>query len=97
MNIALPASLQSRVHAGDRVLVRPEKITFGPVGPAALAATVTSRVFQGNHWLYQFDTPLGVVLVIRQNDGDVQPAVGENVDLIWRPADMRAIPADVAR
>ena len=97
LTIALPTSLQSRVHAGDRVLVRPEKISFSPAGPAALAATVASRVFQGNHWLYQFDTPLGAVLVIRQNDGGVQPAVGENVDLVWRPADMRAVPADASR
>ena len=57
---------------------------------------MTSRVLQGNHWLYQFNTPLGAVLVIRQNDGDVQPIVGESVNLQWRPVDMRAVPADSA-
>ena len=96
LSIVLPAALQPRVYPGDRVLVRPEKITFGPAGPAALPATVASRVFQGNHWLYQFDTPLGAVLVIRQNDGDVQPASGEAVNLVWRAEDMRAVPADTA-
>jgi putative spermidine/putrescine transport system ATP-binding protein len=74
--------------------VRPEKIGFGPAGSAALPASVTSRVFQGNHWLYQFDTPLGTVLVIRQNDGGLQPAAGESVNLVWRAEDMRAVPGD---
>jgi len=31
--------------------VRPEKISFGEPGAGALAARVTNRVFQGNHWL----------------------------------------------
>jgi putative spermidine/putrescine transport system ATP-binding protein len=49
-------------------------------------------VFQGNHWLYQLDTPLGGVLVIRQNDGGLRPDEGEAVHLCWRAQDMRAVP-----
>jgi putative spermidine/putrescine transport system ATP-binding protein len=74
------------------VLVRPEKIAFGPPGEDHLSAVVKSRVFQGNHWLYQLDTPLGGVLVIRQNDGGLRPDEGEAVHLCWRAQDMRAVP-----
>ncbi|MBP8294510.1 MAG: ABC transporter ATP-binding protein [Burkholderiales bacterium] len=94
LSLPLPAALAPRLQSGARILVRPEKIGFGAAGPAALAATVNSRVFQGNHWLYQFDTPLGSVLVIRQNDGGLQPAAGETVNLVWRAEDMRAVPGD---
>ena len=94
LSVALPAGLAPQLRTGARVLVRPEKIAFGPPGPAALDATVSNRVFQGNHWLYQFDTPLGPVLVIRQNDGGLQPATGESVHLVWRATDMRAVPGD---
>jgi hypothetical protein len=34
------------------------------------------------------------VLVIRQNDGGLQPAAGEAVNLVWRAEDMRAVPGD---
>jgi putative spermidine/putrescine transport system ATP-binding protein len=94
LRLTLPGTLAGRLRAGDRVLVRPEKIGFGDAGPSALAGRVTSRVFQGNHWLYQFDTPLGAVLVIRQNDGGLCPAEGDAVHLVWRPGDMRAVPGD---
>ena len=49
-------------------------------------------MFQGNHWLYQLASPLGGVLVIRQNDGGLPPTEGESVHLRWRPEDMRAVP-----
>lgn len=97
LRLPLRGGLLSRMQPGARLLVRPEKIRFGDAAaaaPAALAATVSSRVFQGNHWLYQFDTALGQVLVIRQNDGALQPAAGETVNLVWRPEDMRAVPGD---
>jgi putative spermidine/putrescine transport system ATP-binding protein len=95
--IKLPPALATAARAGDRLLVRPEKIAFGPPGATALPATVTARVFQGNHWLYQLDSALGPTLVIRQNDGGACPAEGEQVHLTWRPDDMRAVPAAVAK
>jgi len=94
LTLSLPAAIVQQLRPGAQILVRPEKISFGPAGPAALPATVTSRVFQGNHWLYQFDTPLGRVLVIRQNDGGFQPSASESVNLVWRAEDMRAVPGD---
>ena len=47
--------------------VRPERISFATSG---LAGTVKTRIFQGNHWLYQIDTADGLVTVIRQNTGE---------------------------
>jgi putative spermidine/putrescine transport system ATP-binding protein len=94
-SLTLPLPAGDSVRAGDRVLVRPEKIAFGAPGPGALAARVTNRVFQGNHWLYQLATPLGDALVIRQNDGGACPVEGDEVHLVWRADAMRAVGARV--
>ena len=67
------------------VSVRPERIGFGDTG---LAARIVTRIFQGNHWLFQCETECGPAIVIRQNDGKPQPAEGEAVRLAWRPEDM---------
>jgi putative spermidine/putrescine transport system ATP-binding protein len=63
--------------------VRPEKISFGASG---LAGKVRTRIFQGNHWLYQVDTAGGMVTVIRQNTGEAMPAEGALVHLVWGAA-----------
>jgi len=67
------------------VSIRPERIGFGDAG---LAAKIVTRVFQGNHWLFQCESECGAMIVIRQNDGQKQPAEGEAVRLAWRPEDM---------
>ena len=97
LSLPLSSALQQSVVPGSRILVRPEKIAFAVSDGAALPATVTQRVFHGNHWLYQLDSSLGPVTVIRQNDGAPQPAVGSSVNLTWRSDDMRAVPADALR
>jgi putative spermidine/putrescine transport system ATP-binding protein len=60
--------------------VRPERISFAATG---LAGTVKTRIFQGNHWLYQVDTAQGLVTVIRQNTGEPMPEEGAAVHLAW--------------
>ena len=60
--------------------VRPERISFAASG---LAGTVRTRIFQGNHWLYQVDTASGLVTVIRQNTGEAMPGEGDAVQLAW--------------
>jgi putative spermidine/putrescine transport system ATP-binding protein len=67
------------------ISIRPERIGFGGAG---LAARIVTRIFQGNHWLFQCESECGSVIVIRQNDGQPQPAEGEAVRLAWRPEDM---------
>jgi putative spermidine/putrescine transport system ATP-binding protein len=67
------------------VSIRPERIGFGDAG---LSAKIVTRIFQGNHWLFQCDSECGPAIVIRQNDGERQPAEGEAICLTWRPEDM---------
>ncbi|HKH26816.1 MAG TPA: ABC transporter ATP-binding protein, partial [Sphingomicrobium sp.] len=67
------------------ISIRPERIGFGDAG---IAAKIVTRIFQGNHWLFQCESECGSVIVIRQNDGQPQPAEGEAVRLAWRPEDM---------
>ena len=35
------------------ISIRPERIAFGDAG---LAAKIVTRIFQGNHWLFQVET-----------------------------------------
>jgi putative spermidine/putrescine transport system ATP-binding protein len=72
--------------------VRPEKIAFAVPAAGTLDGIVRTRIFQGNHWLYRVDTPVGDVFVIRQNAGDAVPAEGEKVALVWRAEDMMVRP-----
>jgi putative spermidine/putrescine transport system ATP-binding protein len=74
------------------VTVRPEKIGFAADG---LRGAVRTRLFLGSQWLFQIDTPAGLVLVIRQSTGTAVPAEGEAVSLAWRPEDMRIARAEV--
>ena len=67
------------------ISVRPERIGFGDTG---LAAKIVTRIFQGNHWLFQCESECGPAIVIRQNDGQPQPAEGDAVRLVWRLDDM---------
>ena len=74
------ASFLGKTNLLDGATVRPEKISFKPTG---LAGKVRTRIFQGNHWLYQVETPGGLVTVIRQNTGEAMPAEGDAVHLAW--------------
>ena len=51
-----------------------------------------ARIFLGDHWLYQVETPLGVLLVIRQNVGPAEVETGGSVGLAWDPAQVRLLP-----
>ena len=80
------------------VTIRPEKIAFARADqPNAISGTIKTRIFQGNHWLYQVDTPAGRVIVIRQNAGEGAPSEGQSVRLAWRAEDMLLQSADEAR
>jgi ABC-type Fe3+/spermidine/putrescine transport system ATPase subunit len=74
------ANFLGRTNLVNGGTVRPEKIWFATSG---LAGKVRTRIFQGNHWLYQVETTDGLVTVIRQNTGEAMPAEGEAVHLVW--------------
>ena len=63
------------------VSVRPERIRFD--GEGRLEGRIATRIFQGNHWLYQIETADGLLTVIRQNTGEAMPAEGDGVHLAW--------------
>jgi putative spermidine/putrescine transport system ATP-binding protein len=77
------ANFLGKTNLVNGTTVRPEKISFGTSG---LAGKVKTRIFQGNHWLYQVDTDGGIVTVIRQNTGEAMPAEGATVHLVWSAA-----------
>ncbi len=74
------ANFLGKTNLVDGNSVRPERISFAASG---LAGTVRTRIFQGNHWLYQVDTASGLVTVIRQNSGEAMPGEGDAVHLTW--------------
>ena len=74
------ANFLGRTNLVNGATVRPEKIWFATSG---LAGKVRTRIFQGNHWLYQIETASGLVTVIRQNTGEAMPGEGEAVHLAW--------------
>jgi putative spermidine/putrescine transport system ATP-binding protein len=84
--VVLPADAGTRQ---GRALcsLRPEKIRLSTAG-GRLAGTVLTRIFLGNHWLFQVATALGEVLIYRQNLGDSVPEEGEAVGLDWDDASL---------
>ncbi|SKA16189.1 putative spermidine/putrescine transport system ATP-binding protein [Enhydrobacter aerosaccus] len=74
------ASFLGKTNLLEGSAVRPERIAFATSG---LAGTVRTRIFQGNHWLYQVETKSGLVTVIRQNTGEDMPGEGAAVHLAW--------------
>ena len=75
------ANFLGKTNLVNGIAVRPERMSFAATG---LAGTVRTRVFQGNHWLYQVETSHGLLTVIRQNTGEAMPAEGAAVHVAWR-------------
>jgi putative spermidine/putrescine transport system ATP-binding protein len=74
------ANFLGKTNLVNGATIRPERISFAASG---IAGTVRTRIFQGNHWLYQVDTASGLLIVIRQNTGEAMPAEGAAVHLAW--------------
>ncbi|MBV2186955.1 MAG: ABC transporter ATP-binding protein [Rhizobium sp.] len=75
------------------VSIRPEKLTLTGAASGGLSGRVKTRVFQGDHWLFEVDTPAGPAVVISQNTGSTVPAVEEQICLAMRPDDAVLLPA----
>ncbi len=72
--------------------VRPEKLLITS-GSEGLRGRITTRVFQGNHWLFHIETPAGPALIIRQNDGAAVPRENDMICLAIKPTDAILHPA----
>lgn len=75
-------------------IVRPEKVEFIDKG-ALVRGCVAARVFLGNHWLFQVETPVGVIHVTRANTTPPKVGEGDEVGLRWDVENARIVPAEV--
>lgn len=71
------------------ISLRPEKVHLTTDVTRGLSGTVRTRIFQGNHWLYQVDVGERRLTIIQQNRGGEMPAEGDAVRVDWRSEDMR--------
>jgi putative spermidine/putrescine transport system ATP-binding protein len=87
----LPTSDAELVGALEYI-VRPEKIAFAADASALIKGRVSARVFLGNHWLFQIETPLGTMQLTHANTGLPQATEGDEVGLCWAPENARLVP-----
>ncbi|WP_034334769.1 ABC transporter ATP-binding protein [Herbaspirillum huttiense] len=87
----LPAA-DPATHGEVEYIVRPEKLEFTTPETAMLAGRVEARVFLGNHWLYQVQTPLGLVQISQSNKGAPSSAEGDTVSLRWAAEHAHVVP-----
>ena len=88
-----------RVQGDVNVYIRPEKVHLHDVGsaqPARLRGRLATRVFVGNQWLLQVDTPLGQISLTRLNDGAMPPEEGAEVGVQWADDDLRVLEQEQA-
>ncbi|PRD44723.1 Fe3+/spermidine/putrescine ABC transporter ATP-binding protein [Phyllobacterium phragmitis] len=85
------ASEAADIPAGSVVTatIRPEKLRLHKAGEGRLDGHVTSRFFLGGHWLFNIETPVGVIVVSMPNDGEEPAREGEHVGIGWTPASLR--------
>jgi putative spermidine/putrescine transport system ATP-binding protein len=76
-------------------IVRPEKMEFAS-GNALVHGPVSARVFLGNHWLFQVETPLGTLQLTHANTGLPQAAEGDDVGLTWSAESAHIVARSVA-
>ena len=69
------------------VWIRPERLRFCEAG--GLPAVIANRVFLGQQWLYELDSAAGRLLMVTQNDGGGEHAVGTPVQVTADPAGIR--------
>ena len=84
---ALSVPLAGAGSGAQRIAVRPERLGFAAKGAPGFTARITSRVFQGAHWLLTAESAAGPVTLIRHNDGMPVPAEGESVTLSFGAGD----------
>ena len=82
-----------RVPEGEafKLSIRPEKLQFTDTASGRLVGRIHTRLFLGNHWLYQLDSPLGQLLVTRANTGEATERIGDEIGLDWSPDGVQAV------
>lgn len=75
---------------GVSLSIRPEKLLLRALGQGRLDGKIANRFFLGSYWLFNVETPVGLLSVSVPNDGEEPPAEGAGVALDWAPASLRA-------
>ncbi len=73
------------------VSVRPEKLHLTAPKDGKLKGQVETRIFLGNHWVYQVQSPIGQLLVTQQNTGQESAREGEEVGVSWSMDGIRVL------
>ncbi len=79
------------LHDRVKVSVRPEKLHLTAPEDGALRGRVITRIFLGNHWVYQVQSPIGNLLVTQQNTGQKSAKEGEEVGVSWSVDGIRVL------
>jgi putative spermidine/putrescine transport system ATP-binding protein len=81
------------LRVGERITVclRPEKISACDRQDELVRGKITTRLFQGNHWLYRIDSEIGELLAIWHNNGQAAYVEGAEISLRWDPQSVRVI------
>ena len=58
-------------------------------GRACSTAQIVDRFFLGSHWLFNVETPVGLISVSVPNQGEEPPGEGAQVSLAWAPASLK--------
>jgi putative spermidine/putrescine transport system ATP-binding protein len=87
----LPCADQAATGLVDYI-VRPEKVEITRE-QGLVQGRISARVFLGNHWLFQVDTPLGTMQITHANTGLPQAGEGDEVGLSWSGEHARVVSA----
>jgi putative spermidine/putrescine transport system ATP-binding protein len=82
------------IGATVHVSIRPEKIRLVEAESGIVGGTVGARIFLGNQWIFQVDTPLGEFIVTLQNTGHENVDEGHRVGLDWSSQEVRILPQE---
>lgn len=90
LGIRLPVSDVGVVGALEYI-IRPEKIELAADRDALVKGCVSARLFLGNHWVYQIETPLGMMQMTQENNKSPEADEGDSVGLRWNSEDARLV------
>jgi len=86
-------STDTGLRGGGRVVLglRPEKIRCTAPGQGRCNGEVVRRFFLGSQWMYEVETPLGLLSVLSANDGAEALEQGAAVGLAWSDYSLRLV------
>lgn len=88
----LEIPVPNHIHGNQvQLSIRPEKLELTECAAGQLQGRVRTRLFLGNHWLYQVDSSAGELLITQPNLGTQGAAVGDDVGIRWQDGAVRVL------